>query len=85
MLYLMPTIEPRVNISLDGDTLSLLREISLRTKKSVSAICSEFIRRQIEWDEDAYDIAMIKNLGAIDETQAIPAEDVKKILDALPD
>ena len=81
----MPTIEPRVNIALDSSTLDLLRDISSKTKKSISAICSDFIKRQIEWDEDAYDIQMIKSLGEIDESKAIPANEVKKILDVLPD
>ncbi len=81
----MPTIEPRVNIVLDSSTLDLLRDISSKTKKSVSAICADFIKRQLEWDEDAYDIQMIKSLGEIDESKAIPANEVKKMLDALPD
>ena len=81
----MPTIEPRVNIALDSSTLDLLRDISSKTKKSVSAICADFIKRQLEWDEDAYDIQMIKSLGEIDESKAIPANEVKKMLDALPD
>lgn len=81
----MPTIEPRVNIALDSSTLDLLRDISSKTKKSVSAICADFIKRQLEWDEDAYDIQMIKSLGEIDESKAIPANEVKKILDVLPD
>lgn len=81
----MPTIEPRVNIALDSSTLDLLRDISSKTKKSVSAICADFIKRQLEWDEDAYDIRMIRRLGSIDETKAIPADEVKKMLDALPD
>ena len=81
----MPTIEPRVNIALDSSTLDLLRDISSKTKKSISAICADFIKRQLEWDEDAYDIQMIKSLGEIDESKAIPANEVKKILDVLPD
>ena len=81
----MPTIEPRVNIALDSSTLDLLRDISSKTKKSVSAICADFIKRQLEWDEDAYDIQMIKSLGEIDENKAIPANEVKKMLNALPD
>ena len=81
----MPTIEPRVNIALDSSTLDLLRDISSKTKKSVSAICADFIKRRLEWDEDAYDIQMIKSLGEIDESKAIPANEVKKILDVLPD
>ena len=81
----MPTIEPRVNIALDSSTLELLRNISSKTQKSISAICADFIKRQLEWDEDAYDIRMIKSLGEIDESKAIPANEVKKMLDALPD
>ena len=81
----MPTIESRVNIALDSSTLDLLRDISSKTQKSISAICADFIKRQLEWDEDAYDIQMIKSLGEIDESKAIPANEVKKMLDALPD
>lgn len=69
----------------DGNTLELLREISTKTRKSVAIICSDFIKRQIEWAEDEYDLKMIKHLGKIDESKAIPADDVRKMLDTLSD
>lgn len=82
---IMATIEPRVNIALDSDTLSLLREIARNTKRSISAICADFVKKQIELDEDAYDIKLIKNLGKINLDEALPAKETRKILDALPD
>lgn len=81
----MATIEPRINIALDSNTLSLLREIAKTTKRSISAICADFVKRQIELDEDAYDIKLIKSLGEINLNEAIPAEETRKILDVLPD
>lgn len=81
----MATIEPRVNIALDSDTLSLLREIARNTKRSISAICADFVKKQIELDEDAYDIKLIKNLGKINLDEAVSAEEARKILDVLPD
>lgn len=81
----MATKEPRINIALDKDTLALLKGIALTTQKSVSAICADFIRRQIEWDEDAYDIQCIQRMEKADLESAIPAADVRKMLDALPD
>lgn len=80
----MATIDPRVNIALDRDTLSTLKEIAHNTKKSVSAICAEFVKRQLEFDEDAYDLKLIKSLGNIDEIEAISSEEARKLLDALP-
>lgn len=82
---IMATIEPRVNIALDSDTLSLLREIARNTKRSISAICADFVKKQIELDEDAYDIKLIKNLGKINLDEAVSAEEARKILDVLPD
>ena len=82
----MATIEPRINIALDSNTLSLLREIAAKaTKRSISAICADFIKRQIELAEDAYDIKLIKSLGKINLEEAIPMEEVRKTLNALPD
>lgn len=81
----MATIEPRINIALDSNTLSFLREIAKATRRSISAICADFVKRQIELDEDAYDIKLIKSLGEINLNEAIPAEEVRKTLNALPD
>ncbi len=80
----MATIEKRVNIALDSNTLSLLKEIAINTKKSVSAICAEFVKKQIEFDEDAYDIKLIKSLGEIDLNKAVSSNEARKILVEIP-
>lgn len=74
----MATPKSRIHIALDKNTLSLLNEMSQRTQKSVSSICAELIRQQIE---DACAIQHIKSLGSIDIDSAILASNVRGMLD----
>jgi hypothetical protein len=81
----MTTIEQRVNVALDGDTLSIIKEIARNTKKSVSKICADFIKRKIDDDEDAYYISLIKKMGDMESRPRISAEEMRRRLDALQD
>jgi predicted DNA-binding protein len=81
----MATIEPRVNIALDSNTLNLIKQISSQTKQSVSKICAELIRKQIEYDEDAYYISLIEQMGDIDQKPRISSQEMQRRLDELQD
>ncbi|MDR1288970.1 MAG: hypothetical protein LBJ77_01080 [Holosporales bacterium] len=59
----MATIEHRVNIALDRPTLSMVKRIADQTKRPFSKICADLIKRQIEYDEDAYYIKLIEEMG----------------------
>lgn len=80
----MATIERRVNIALDGNTLSLIKQMAKNAKTSVSKICADLIRRRIEDDEDAYYVKLINEMGDVSGL-TISLEDAKRYLDALPD
>jgi predicted DNA-binding protein len=79
------TIEPRVNIALDSNTLNMIKQISSQTKQSVSKICAELIRKQIEYDEDAYYISLIEQMGNIDQKPRISSQEMQRRLDELQD
>ncbi|MDR2782083.1 MAG: hypothetical protein LBB21_06580 [Holosporaceae bacterium] len=81
----MATIEPRVNIALDSNTLNLIKQISSQTKQSVSKICAELIRKQIEYDEDAYYINLIEQMGNIDQKPRISSKEMQRRIDELLD
>ena len=81
----MSTIEQRVNIALDGLTLGIIKQIARKTKQSVSKVCSDFIRRRIEDDEDAYYIKLINAMGDINSKPKITAEEMERRLNELQD
>ncbi|MDR0632157.1 MAG: hypothetical protein LBF54_02895 [Holosporaceae bacterium] len=81
----MATVEPRVNIALDYATLSMIKQIAHQTKQSVSKICADLIKRQIEHDEDAYYIGLINQMGDIDQKPRISAQEMQRRLDELQD
>lgn len=81
----MATIEQRVNIALDAETLGLIKQMAKKAKTSVSKICAELIRRRIEDDEDAYYIRLINEMGDISNKKTISAEEMERRLDALQD
>ncbi|GHS92458.1 hypothetical protein AGMMS49949_04590 [Alphaproteobacteria bacterium] len=81
----MATVEPRVNISLDRSTLGIIREIAKNTKQSISKICTDLIKKQIEDDEDAYYIRLIRTMGDREDQPKISAAEMERRLDALQD
>lgn len=81
----MATREPRINIALDRESHEILKLLAKKTSKSVSMLCAEFIRKQIEWDEDAYDLQYIQGLCDVDLSQTYSDEEVQRKLDALSD
>jgi hypothetical protein len=85
MEEIMATIEPRVNIALDCATLGIIKHIANQTKQSVSKICAELIRKQIEYDEDAYYISLIEQMGNINQKPRISSQEMQRRLDELQD
>ncbi|MDR2598498.1 MAG: hypothetical protein LBC25_02150 [Holosporales bacterium] len=82
----MATIEPRVNISLDYTTLRTIKQIANQTKRSVSRVCADLIKSQIEYDEDAHYIKLIDEMGDnLDKKSRISAEEMQRRLDAIQD
>jgi predicted DNA-binding protein len=81
----MATIEPRVNIALDCATLNTIKQLANRTKQSISKICADMIKRQIEHDEDAYYIGLINQMGDFDQKPRISAQEMERRLDELQD
>jgi hypothetical protein len=81
----MATIAPRVNIALDHTTLDMIKQIANQTKQSVSKICTDLIKKQIESDEDAYYIRLINEMGNIDQKPRINADEMQQHLDAIQD
>jgi hypothetical protein len=81
----MATIEPRVNVALDHFTLSTIKLIANRTKQSISRICADLIKRQIEYDEDAYYINLISQMGDFDRKPRISSQEMQRRLDELQD
>jgi hypothetical protein len=81
----MATVEPRVNIALDHHTLNMIKQIAQQTKQSISKICADLIRRQIEYDEDAYYISLIRQMGDIDQKPRINAQEMERRLNELQD
>jgi hypothetical protein len=81
----MATVEPRVNIALDHATLSTIKQLADRTRQSISKICADLIKRQIEYDEDAYYIALINQMGDIDQKPRISAQEMEQRLNELQD
>jgi predicted DNA-binding protein len=79
----MATIEQRVNIALDNQTLEVIKQVARNTKKSVSKVCSDFIKRRIEDDEDAYYVKLVNELGDVDSKSKINAEEMHRRLDEL--
>jgi hypothetical protein len=81
----MATVEPRINIALDRTTLNMIKQIANHTKRSISKICVSLIKRQIEYDEDAYYIGLIEQMGDIDKKPRISSEEMQRRLDELQD
>ncbi|MDR1032005.1 MAG: hypothetical protein LBL30_02690 [Holosporales bacterium] len=81
----MSTVEPRINIALDHSTLNIIKQIANHTKRSISKICVNLIKRQIEYDEDAYYIGLIEQMGDIDQKPRISSEEMQRRLDELQD
>jgi predicted DNA-binding protein len=81
----MPTIDPRINIVLDHSTLNVIRQIAQNTKKSVSRICADFIKKQIEDDEDAYYVNLIEQMGDVESKPKISSKEMQRRLDELQD
>ena len=81
----MTAIEQRVNIALDESTLDIIKRVAKETKRSVSKVCADFIRRRIEDDEDAYYVKLINEMGNIDSKPKITAEEMQRRLDELQD
>ncbi len=50
----MTTVNPRINVTLDKDTLGILGDIAQATHKSVASVAKELILQALELDEDAY-------------------------------
>ncbi len=50
----MPTERPRVQVTLDNDTNSLLSMLADKYNKSVSATAADLIREALELNEDMY-------------------------------
>lgn len=50
----MATINPRLNITLSEESLSILSSMSKAEGKSMSAIAREFIENMLEYEDDAY-------------------------------
>jgi predicted DNA-binding protein len=81
----MPTIEARINVALDRSTLSVIKRIAQNTNKSVSRICADFIKKQIEDDEDAYYVKLLEQIGDIDSKPKISSQEMRRRLDELQD
>jgi hypothetical protein len=81
----MATTEPRVNVALDCATLSIIKQLAHQTKQSVSRICADLIRKQIEYDEDAYYLSLINQIGDIDQKPRISSQEMQRRLDELQD
>ena len=50
----MATVNPRINITVPGETAQILSRTAKRNKKSVSKVALEFIEWAIEEKEDMY-------------------------------
>ena len=79
----MATIEQRVNVALDGATLNLIKETANITNRSVSKVCADLIKKQIENDEDAYYIKLINEMGDIDAKPKISSSEMHRRLNEL--
>ncbi|MDR2464449.1 MAG: hypothetical protein LBD36_02460 [Holosporales bacterium] len=81
----MPTAEPRINVVLDRSTLSVIKQIAKNTNKSVSRICADFIKKQIDDDEDAYYVKLLEQIGDIGSKPKISSKEMYRRLDELQD
>jgi hypothetical protein len=81
----MATIEPRVNVALDHFTLSTIKQIASRRRQSISRICADLIRKQIEDDEDAYYINLISQMGDFNQKPKISSQEMQRRLDEIQD
>ncbi|MDH4466622.1 MAG: ribbon-helix-helix domain-containing protein [Bacteriovoracaceae bacterium] len=50
----MGTVKQRVNITLDDEIYTALKNLSLKTKKSISGLGLELIEKALEMNEDIY-------------------------------
>jgi hypothetical protein len=76
--------EKRVSVPLDRQSLEALNEIAEYTQQPIGRICANMIKKQLEWDEDAYYLKMIKDEG-IDLEDTVSIEEVKRRLSAIQD
>jgi hypothetical protein len=82
---LVPTVEPRINIVLDHATLGIIKQVAQNTNQSVSRVCADFIKKQIDNDEDAYYVKMLEQIGDIDNKPKINSQEMHRRLDELQD
>ncbi len=54
LFTIMPTTNPRVNITLKPEAFTILNSLAKMEKKSLSAIAKELISEALELHEDAY-------------------------------
>lgn len=81
----MATIEQRVNVTLDANTLKAIKKTAEVLKTSVSKVCADLIKRRLEDDEDVYWANLVNDLGDISKKKRISLEEAKRHLDELPD
>ena len=81
----MAAIEQRVNVALDKSTLHFVKEVANITNRSVSKVCADFVKKQIESDEDVYYIKLINEMGDINTKPKIGSSEMHRRLNELPD
>jgi hypothetical protein len=70
-------VATRINMGLDLDTISQLKQIAKATKTTVSQLCAKYVKQQLEYDEDAY---WMKIISERRNEPSLPAEQVWKTL-----
>lgn len=81
----MATIEQRVNVALDGATLNLIKEVANITNRSLSKVCADLIKKQLEDDEDVYYIKLLNEMDDFDAKPKISFAEMHRRLNELSD
>jgi predicted DNA-binding protein len=67
----------RINMGLDSDTIAQLKAVARETGTTVSQLCAKYVKQQLEDDEDAYWMKIIRERR---NEPTIAAEKVWKML-----
>ena len=81
----MTTATPRVQLTIDAETLGIIKHVALSTNRSLSKVCVDFIKNKIEDDEDAYYAKLVNDMGDINSLKTISSEEMKRRLNELQD
>jgi len=81
----MTTATPRIQLTIDAETLGIIKQLALNTNRSLSKVCVDFIKHKIEDDEDAYYAKLVNDMGDINSLKTISSEDMERRLNALQD